>query len=38
MLVVHELVKATDVVKLSGCQLVMVLVVHEYGMEWWNGK
>ena len=33
MLVVHEFVKATDVVKLSGCQLAMVMVVHDGGCQ-----
>ena len=31
MLVVHDLVTETVVVKLSGCQLVMVLAVHDGG-------
>ena len=31
--VVHELVTETVVVKLSGCQLVMVLVMHNGGWQ-----
>ena len=33
LVVVHELVTETVVVKLSGCQLVMVLVMHNGGWQ-----